>query len=108
MNLTRKEQLAATLAGSLGAGVVAALLLDSWRWSLGFVVALVVLMSGVIYVALRRHHSTMTEDVERIERKIDNLAALVVTESQATHREFAGLIEELAGRVRGSESSGRS
>lgn len=108
MNLTRKEQLAAAVAGSLGVGIIVALLLDSWRWSLGLVVALMVLLAGVILMALRRQRSTRTADVERIERKIDNLAALVVTESQATHRELAGLIEELAGKVHGSESSGRS
>jgi hypothetical protein len=107
MTLTRKEQLAAAVAGVLLADIAVALLLGSWRWSLALVVALIVLLSGVILMALRRQASTMTADLERIETKIDNVAVRVVTESQATHRELAGLIEDLAGRVRGGESSGR-
>jgi membrane protein implicated in regulation of membrane protease activity len=106
MKLTRKEQLAAAVVGALGVGLLVALLLDSWQWSLALVAALMVVLSGVIVIALRRQDSTRTADLERIERKIDNLSVRVVTESQATHRELAGLIEELPGRVRGSDSSG--
>ncbi len=107
MNLTRKEQLAAAAAGVLLVLIAVALVLGSWRWSLALVVVLIVLLSGVVLMSLRRQASTMTADLERIELKIDNVAVRVVTESQATHRELAGLIEELAGRVRGSDSSGR-
>jgi membrane protein implicated in regulation of membrane protease activity len=95
MKLTRKEQLATAVAAVLGVGLVVALLLGSWRWSLALVAALMVLLSGVILLALRRQDSTRKADFERIERKIDNLALRVVTESQATHRELGGLIEEL-------------
>ena len=108
MNLTRREQLAAALAGLLGVGIIVAILLSSWRWSLALVVALMLLLSGVILMALRRQDATRTADLERIERKIDNLALRVVTESQATHRELSGLIEELPGRVQGGDSSGRT
>jgi membrane protein implicated in regulation of membrane protease activity len=105
MKLTRREQLAAAMAAALGLGLLAALLLDSWRWSLVFVAALMVLLSGVILLALRRQELTRKADLERMERKIDNLALRVVTESQATHRELAGLIEDLAGRVHGGDVS---
>ena len=107
MNLTRKEQLAVAVAGALLVLIAVALALGSWRWSLALVVALIVLLSGVVLMALRRQASTMRADLERIELKIDNVAVRVVTESQATHRELAGLIGELAGRVSGSDPPGR-
>jgi hypothetical protein len=44
--------------------------------------------------------------LERIEHKVDNLALRVVTESQATHRELGGLIEELGSAMRRSETPG--
>jgi hypothetical protein len=108
MKLTRKEQLAAAAAGVLVIGDALALLLGSWGWSIAFVVALMVVLSGVILMTLRRQDAKRTADLDRIERKIDHLALRVVTESQATHRDLSGLIEELAGRVHGSDSSDRT
>jgi len=95
MNFTPKEKAAAAVTGGLTVGLALAILLGSWRWSFAFVGALVVLLAGVILMALRRQDTTLSTDLERIENKIDNLAVRVVTESQATHRELSGLIEEL-------------
>lgn len=100
MNLTRKEQAAAAVAGALSVGIVLAIVLESWQWSLAFVSALMLVLAAVILLTMRRHHATRTSDLERIERKIDNLALRVVTESQATHRELGGLIEELGSNLR--------
>jgi membrane protein implicated in regulation of membrane protease activity len=101
MNLTRKEQAAAAVAAALSVGIVLAIVLDSWQWSLAFVSALMLVLAAVILMTMRRHDATRTADLERIERKIDNLALRVVTESQATHRELGGLIEELGSNLRG-------
>jgi MFS family permease len=102
MKLTRKEQAAAAVAGVLAGGLIIAILLDSWRWSIAFVGALMLLLSAVVLLALRRQDVTLGTDLERIENKIDNLAVRVVTESQATHRELSGLIEELGSGLHGS------
>ena len=95
MNLTSKESLAATVAAALGAGLLLAVLLDSWRWAFATLGVLVLLVGAVVMLALRRQDIIRTSDLQRIERKVDNLAVRVVTESQATHRELSGLIEEL-------------
>jgi membrane protein implicated in regulation of membrane protease activity len=102
MNLSRKEQAAAFVAGALSVGLILAIALDSWQWSLALVSALMLVLVGVLFMTMRRHDATRTADLERIERKIDNLALRVVTESQATHRELSGLIEELGSNLRGS------
>jgi hypothetical protein len=95
MRLTRKEKLACATVGALVAAIAIALILDSWRWSLALLGALVLLVGAVIVLVLRRHTATLRGDLARIEQKIDHLALRVVTESQATHRELSGLIEEL-------------
>ncbi len=95
MKLTRRETAAAAAVGMVAVGLTLALLLDTWRWSIAFVGALVVLLSAVVLMTLRRQGAALGADLERIENKIDNLAVRVVTESQATHRELSGLIEEL-------------
>lgn len=102
MKLTRKQMLAAISGGGavLGAALVLALLLGSWRWSLGLLGALTVLLAGVVLMALRHLEARNAADLDRLERKIDNLALRVVTESQATHRELGGLIEELGSTLR--------
>jgi hypothetical protein len=102
MTLTRKEKVAAAAAGMLAVGLTVAILVDSWRWSIGFLGALTVLLSAVVLLALRRQDTTVGTDLERIENKIDNLAVRVVTESQATHRELSGLIEELGSGLHGT------
>ncbi|MGA9102253.1 hypothetical protein [Aeromicrobium sp.] len=104
MNLTPKEMVAVVAAGALGAGLLAAVLLDSWRWSIALLGALSLLLAAVIVLALKRQDTIRTGDLERIERKIDNLALRVVTESQATHRELSGLIEELGSTLQRSET----
>lgn len=104
MTLTRKEKAAAAVAAVLAVGLTVAILLDSWHWSIAFVGALTVLLSAVILLALRRQDATLGADLERIENKIDNLAVRVVTESQATHRELSGLIEELGSGLHGTGS----
>jgi membrane protein implicated in regulation of membrane protease activity len=104
MNLTPKEMVAVVAVGALGAGLLAAVLLDSWRWSIALLGALSLLFAAVIVLALKRQDTIRTGDLERIERKIDNLALRVVTESQATHRELSGLIEELGSTLQRSET----
>ena len=104
MKLTRKEQAAAAVAGMLAVGLAIAILLDSWRWSIALVGALMMLLSAVVLLALRRQDLTLGTDLERIESKIDNLAVRVVTESQATHRELSGLIEELGSGLHGTKT----
>jgi MFS family permease len=101
MKLTRKEKAAAAAAGMLAVGLLLAILLDSWRWSIAFVAALMVVLAAVVLLTLRRQGATVSADLERIEDKIDHLAVRVVTESQATHRELSGLIEELGSNLRG-------
>lgn len=100
MKLTRKEMLAAIGGAVLGVALVLALVLGSWRWSLGLLGALTVLLAGVVLLTLRRLEAKRATDLDRLERKIDNLALRVVTESQATHRELGGLIEELGSTLR--------
>ena len=95
MRLTRTEIMAAVAAGLLGIGLVTTILMDSWRWSLGILGALMVLLAAVILLTMRRQDATRSADLERLERKVDNVALRVVTESQATHRELSGLIEQL-------------
>ena len=106
MNLTRKETLAAVAAAALGVGLVLAILLESWRWSMMSLGALVILSAVVLFLALRRQDANRTAALDRIERKVDNLALRVVTESQATHRELSGLIEELGKAIHRSETPG--
>lgn len=106
MNLTRRETLAAFAVGAVAAGVAVAILLDSWQWSIGFVGALMLLLSGVFLRILERQDAMRAIALERIEHKIDNLALRMVTESQATHRELGGLIEELGNAMRRGERSG--
>jgi hypothetical protein len=104
MKFTPKEKTAAAVTGLLAVGLTVAILLDSWRWSFAFVGALVVVLSGVILMALRRQDVMLSTDLERIENKVDNLAVRVVTESQATHRELSGLIEELGSALHRTET----
>lgn len=104
MKLTRKEKVAAAAAAMLVVGLALAVLLDSWRWSIANVGALIVLLSAVILMVLRRQDATLGADLERIETKVDNLSVRVVTESQATHRELSGLIEELGSALPRSEA----
>jgi len=102
MRLTRTEIMAVVAAGVLGIALITAILMDSWRWSLAVLAALTVLLAAVILLVLRRHEATRSADLERLERKIDNVALRVVTESQATHRELSGLIEQLGADLRDS------
>ena len=102
MRLTRTEYMATAAVGVLGIGLVVAILMDSWRWSLGLLGALMVVLAAVILLVLRRQDATRSADLERLERKVDNVALRVVTESQATHRELSGLIEQLGADLRDS------
>ena len=102
MRLTRTEIVAAVAAAVLGIALITAILMDSWQWSLAALAALTVLLAAVILLVLRRHDATRSADLERLERKIDNVALRVVTESQATHRELSGLIEQLGADLRDS------
>jgi hypothetical protein len=104
MSSTRKELLAAAVAGVLALGLLVAILMDSWRWSLGLLGALMVALAAVITVVLRRQDVARSADLERLERKIDNVAFRVVTESQATHRELSGLIEQLGADLHRGDS----
>jgi membrane protein implicated in regulation of membrane protease activity len=104
MDLTRRETLAAVVIGAVGVGLALAILLDSWQWSLGFFGALTLLLCGVILKILGRQDAARAVALERIEQKLDNLALRVVAESQATHRELGGLIEELGSSLHRSES----
>jgi hypothetical protein len=95
MKVTRTKMLAAVAVGALAVALLVALILGSWRWSLALTAALVILVGAAVVLVVRRSTATVTAHLERIERKIDHLALRVVTESQATHRELGGLIEEL-------------
>ena len=95
MKLTRTEIIAAIAVAVIGLALVVAILMDSWRWSLALLGALMVLLAAVILLIMRRQDATRSADLERLERKVDNVALRVVTESQATHRELSGLIEQL-------------
>ncbi len=106
MNLTRRETLAALAVSATAVGLTVAIILDSWQWSMGLVGLLMLLLSGVILRILGRQDAMRAVALERIEHKIDNLALRVVTESQATHRELGGLIEELGSAMRRSETPG--
>ena len=104
MKLTRTEIIATAAAGVIGLALVVAVLMNSWRWSLALLGALLVLLTGVILLVLRRQEATWSADLERLERKVDNVALRVVTESQATHRELSGLIEQLGADLQGRET----
>lgn len=103
MNVSLREKAAAAATGILVVGLILAILLDSWHWSIASVGALVVLLAAVVLMTLRRQGTTLGTELERIENKIDHLSVRVVTESQATHRELSGLIEELSSTLHGSE-----
>jgi len=106
MNLTRRETLAALAVGATAVGLAVAIALESWQWSMGLVGVLMLLLSGVILRIFARQDAIRAAALERIEHKVDNLALRVVTESQATHRELGGLIEELGRAMRRSETPG--
>jgi hypothetical protein len=99
MRLTRREIISTLALGVLGIALVVAILMDSWRWSLLLLGALMVLLAAVILLVLRRQDASRSADLERLESKIDNVALRVVTESQATHRELSGLIEQLGAEL---------
>lgn len=102
MRLTRTEYMATAAVGVIGIGLVVAIFTDSWRWSLGLLGALMVVLAAVIVLVLRRQDASRSADLERLELKVDNVALRVVTESQATHRELSGLIEQLGADLRDS------
>ncbi len=102
MRLTRTEYMATAAVGVIGIGLVVAIFMDSWRWSLGLLGALMVVLAAVIILVLRRQDASRSADLERLELKVDNVALRVVTESQATHRELSGLIEQLGADLRDS------
>ena len=102
MRLTRTEYMATAAVGVIGIGLVVAIFMDSWRWSLGLLGALMVVLAAVIVLVLRRQDASRSADLERLELKVDNVALRVVTESQATHRELSGLIEQLGADLRDS------
>jgi membrane protein implicated in regulation of membrane protease activity len=104
MDLTRRETLAVGVIGAVAVGLALAILLDSWRWSLGFFGALTLLLSVIMLKILGRQNAARAAALVRIEHKIDNLALRVVAESQATHRELGGLIEELGSSLGRSET----
>ena len=95
MKLTRTEIVSVVAVAVIGVALFVAILMDSWRWSLLLLGLLLVTLSGVIVLVVRRQDAARSADLERIEQKIDNVALRVVTESQATHRELSGLIEQL-------------
>ena len=99
VNLNR-EKVAAVVVGAVCAGLVLAIALDSWRWSLGLLGALTLLLAGLVLMVVRRQGEAQKVALERIEQKIDSLAVRVVTESEATNRELGGLIEELGSSLR--------
>jgi len=104
MKLTRTEIMATVAAGVIGIGLVVAILMDSQRWSLALLGALMVLLAAVILLVMRRQDATRSADLERLERKVDNVALRVVTESQATHRELSGLIKQLGADLHGRDA----
>lgn len=95
MKLSRKDSVAAAGVAVLGIALLVAILMDSWRWSIALLGTLTVVLAAVILLVLRRQDAARSADLERLERKVDNVALRVVTESQATHRELSGLIEQL-------------
>jgi hypothetical protein len=104
MDLTRRETLVLVVVGTVGVGLALAILLDSWQWSVGFFGAMTLMLCAVILKILGRQEIARAAALERIEHKIDNLALRFVAESQATHRELGGLIEELGSSLRRSET----
>jgi MFS family permease len=107
MNLTRRELLAAAVAAGLALGILVAVLMSSWRWSVVLATVLALFITVVILATLRRQDAVRAahlKRLKRLERKIDNLALRVVTESQATHKELGGLIEDLGARLKDEES----
>jgi len=104
MDLTRRETLVVVVGGAVGVGLALAILLGSWQWSLGFFGVLTLLLCAVILKILGRQEIARAAALERIEHKIDNLALRFVAESQATHRELGGLIEELGSSLQRGET----
>ncbi len=104
MKLTRTEIMATVATGVIGLGLVVAIVMDSWQWSLALLGALLVLLAAVILLVMRHQDATLLADLERLERKVDNVALRVVTESQATHRELSGLIEQLGADLQGRDA----
>ena len=101
MELTPRERLAAGGAAALGIALVLASVFGTWRLSFLLLGALVAWGGAVTMVALRRQDRIRRKALDRLERKVDNLALRVVTESEAMHRELGGLLEDLGAAVRG-------
>jgi hypothetical protein len=102
--MTRTDKLAAGTAAVLALGILVAVLLGSWQWSVVLATGLALLIAAVILIMLRRQEAARAAQLKRLERKIDDLAVRVVTESQATHQELGGLIEELGARLQDEEA----
>jgi predicted MFS family arabinose efflux permease len=93
-------------AAGLALGIVVAALMDSWRWAVVLATVLALLIAAVILTELRRLDARRVADrkrLKRLERKVDHLALRVIAESQATHQELGGLIEELGARLKRPE-----
>ena len=97
MTLSRREVLVALITGALGVAALVGIVLDSWRVAaLGVIALQMVNIALVLVLARRRAPSGKDAKVlARIERAIDNVSLRVVTETDATRRELAGLIDEL-------------
>lgn len=100
MELTPKERVAVSIAAALMVGVVLAVAWSSWRWSFLILAGMVLFSGSLTMLGLRRQDRLRSNALDRIERKIDNLALRLVTESEATHRELGGLIEDLGSALR--------
>ena len=107
MELTPRQTLLAATATALAVALVLAVLMPSWRWSILVVGAMVLFIEWVTVLGFRREERLRTTALARIERKVDNLALRVVTESEAMHRELAGLIEELGSAMRDNRARER-
>ena len=107
MELTRRESIAAAVAAGISVALVLASVFGTWRVSFLLLGALIVWGGLVTTLALRRQDRLRTSALERLERKIDNLALRVVTESEAMHRELGGLLHDLGAQVRGEEAKDR-
>lgn len=103
MELTRRESIAAGVAAGISVALVLASVFGTWRVSFLLLGALIAWGGLVTMLALRRQDRLRASALERLERKVDNLALRVVTESEAMHRELGGLLEDLGAALRGQQ-----
>jgi hypothetical protein len=99
MTLARRKVLIAGAATVVAAAGLGAVFTGFATYALAAVILLVLLAIALQLEALRRVELRQ-QSLDRLEQKLDAVARRVVTEAEATGRELAGRIDDLAAEIR--------